>query len=108
MSSLIIARLPFPVPDPLREAERKKYPSLQEYIKAAVVPDMQKKLRQGVGCAIRTETDTCVVSILDHRAAPGQRYHKAVLETLPPLPITGDLKNVKLFILKHKTLDYFQ
>ena len=71
VSSLIIARLPFPVPDPLREAERKKYPSLQEYIKAAVVPDMQKKLRQGFGRAIRTETDTCVVSILDHRAAPG-------------------------------------
>ena len=56
VSSLIIARLPFPVPDPLREAERKKYPSLQEYIKAAVVPDMQKKLRQGFGRAIRTET----------------------------------------------------
>ena len=107
VSSLIIVRLPFPVPDPLREVERKKYPSLQEYIKAAVVPDMQKKLRQGFGRAIRTETDTCVVSILDYRAAPGQRYHKAVLETLPALPVTQDLKDVKLFLLKYKNSDYF-
>ena len=83
MSSLIIVRLPFPVPDPLSEAEREQYPTLQDYIKTVVIPDMQVKLRQGFGRAIRTETDTCVVSILDHRAAPGERYHKAVLEGNP-------------------------
>ena len=70
VSSLIIVRLPFPVPDPLSEAEREQYPTLQDYIKTVVIPDMQVKLRQGFGRAIRTETDTCVVSILDHRAAP--------------------------------------
>lgn len=70
VSSLIIVRLPFAVPDPVREAEKEQYGNLREYIKAVAVPDMQKKLRQGFGRAIRTETDTCVVTILDSRA-PG-------------------------------------
>lgn len=32
VSSLILVRLPFPVPDPMREAERVNYDSLNEYI----------------------------------------------------------------------------
>ena len=107
VSSLIIVRLPFPVPDPLSEAEREQYPTLQDYIKTVVIPDMQVKLRQGFGRAIRTETDTCVVSILDHRAAPGERYHKAVLETLPPIRITSKIEDVEDFIRAKKGPDYF-
>ena len=42
VSSLILVRLPFPVPDPLSEAEREQYPTLQEYIQAVIVPEMQK------------------------------------------------------------------
>lgn len=60
VSSLIIVRLPFAVPDPVREAERERYQTLKEYIQKIIVPDMQIKLRQGFGRAIRTETDTCV------------------------------------------------
>ena len=107
VSSLIIVRLPFPVPDPLSEAEREQYPTLQDYIRAVIIPDMQVKLRQGFGRAIRTETDTCVVSILDHRAAPGKRYHRAVLETLPPLRITRKIEDVEAFIRAKKSPDYF-
>ena len=44
---------------------------------------MQKKLRQGFGRAIRTETDTCVVSILDIRAVKGGKYHEDVMCALP-------------------------
>ena len=73
VSSLIIVRLPFSVPDPVQEAEKEQYGNLREYIDAVAVPDMQKKLRQGFGRAIRTETDTCVVTILDQRAARGGR-----------------------------------
>ena len=69
VSSLIIVKLPFSVPDPIHEAQREQYRSLESYIQTIVVPDMQKKLRQGFGRAIRTEQDTCVVSILDHRAS---------------------------------------
>ena len=107
VSSLIIVRLPFPFPDPLSEAEREQYPTLQDYIKTVVIPDMQVKLRQGFGRAIRTETDTCVVSIMDHRAAPGERYHKAVLETLPPIRITAKIEDVEDFIRAKKGPDYF-
>lgn len=107
VSSLIIVRLPFPVPDPLREAEREQYPTLQDYIREVILPDMQVKLRQGFGRAIRTETDTCVVSILDYRAASGERYHQAVLEALPPLPITQKIEDVEEFIRARKGPDYF-
>ena len=107
VSSLIIVRLPFPVPDPISEAEREQYPTLQDYIRAVIIPDMQVKLRQGFGRAIRIETDTCVVSILDHRAAPGQRYHQAVLETLPNLRLTRKIEDVEDFIRAKKSPDYF-
>lgn len=73
VSSLIIVKLPFSVPNPISEAEKENYGTLREYIRAIALPDMQKKLRQGFGRAIRTEQDTCVVSILDHRAVPGGR-----------------------------------
>lgn len=76
-------------------------------IKTVVIPDMQVKLRQGFGRAIRTETDTCVVSILDYRAAPGERYHKAVLETLPNLRLTRKIEDVEEFIRAKKGPDYF-
>lgn len=107
VSSLIIVRLPFPVPDPVREAERERYQSLQEYIRQIVVPDMQLKLRQGFGRAIRTETDTCVVSILDSRAARGGRYHEAVLEALPKCRMTEDIGEVERFIREKKGIDYY-
>ena len=108
VSLLVIARLPFPVPDPVSEAERKQYPSLQEYIRAVVLPDMQSKLRQGFGRAIRTETDTCVVAVLDRRAAEGQRYHAAMLEALPKCRLSDSLEDVARFIRERKTLEYFQ
>ena len=107
VSSLIIVRLPFPVPDPVREAERERYQSLQEYIRQIVVPDMQLKLRQGFGRAIRTETDTCVVSILDSRATRGGRYHKAVLDALPKCRMTEDIGEVERFIREKKGIDYY-
>ena len=108
VSSLILARLPFPVPDPLSEAEKEQYPSLQEYIQAVVVPEMQKKLRQGFGRAIRTETDTCVISILDCRAVPEGRYHHAALDALPPMPTTRRIEDVATFIREKKSPEYFE
>lgn len=107
VSSLIIVRLPFSVPDPISEAERENYGTLREYIQAIALPDMQKKLRQGFGRAIRTEQDTCVVSILDHRAVPGGRYHEDVLCVLPKCRRTGSLKEVEAFIRERKREGYY-
>ena len=107
VSSLIIVRLPFAVPDPVREAEKEQYESLREYIEAVIVPDMQKKLRQGFGRAIRTETDTCVVSILDQRAAKGGKYHEDVLQALPECQMAESLDEVETFILRRKNMEYY-
>ena len=107
VSLLIIIRLPFPVPDPVSDAEKAKYPDLHSYIQAEVIPTMQKKLRQGFGRAIRTETDTCTVAILDPRAAPGGRYHRAALDALPKMNMTQDIKDVEHFIRAVKGAEYF-
>lgn len=107
VSLLVIPRLPFPVPDPLGEALRTQYCDLHSYIQTEIVPEMQIKLRQGFGRAIRTETDSCVVAILDPRAAPYGRYHRAVLDALPEMPIGSSLRKVRKFYRTHKGPEYF-
>ena len=107
VSLLVIPRLPFPVPDPLGEALRTQYCNLHSYIRTEIVPEMQIKLRQGFGRAIRTETDSCVVAILDPRAAPGGRYHRAVLDALPEMPIGVSVREVRKFYRTHKSPEYF-
>lgn len=107
VSSLIIVKLPFAVPDPISEAEKKTYESLEDYIQAIIVPDMQKKLRQGFGRAIRTETDTCVVSILDFRAVKGGKYHEDVMCALPPCQMAEELREVQDFIRSRKGVEYY-
>ena len=108
VSLLIIPRLPFSVPDALKEKERENHPTLRVFLRAVVVPEMQIKLKQGFGRAIRTETDTCVVAILDERAAQGKRYSKDVLAALPEMPVTGSLEDVAKFIQAMKGPDYFR
>ena len=108
VSLLIIPRLPFAVPDALKEKERENHPTLRLFIRAVVVPEMQIKLKQGFGRAIRTETDTCVVAILDERAAKGKRYSRDVLAALPEMPVTGSLGDVARFIRQVKGSDYFR
>ena len=107
VSSLIIVKLPFAVPDPISEAEKETYESLEDYIQAIIVPDMQKKLRQGFGRAIRTETDTCVVSILDIRAVKGGKYHEDVMCALPPCQMAEELREVQDFIRSRKGVEYY-
>ena len=107
VSLLIIAKLPFPIPDPVSNYERQQYPNLRDYINAEIIPEMQKKLRQGFGRAIRTEQDSCVVAILDERAGIGGRYHDAVLAALPTCPITEKIEDVQQFIREQKRPDYF-
>ena len=107
VSLLIIAKLPFPIPDPVSNYERQQYPNLRDYINAEVIPEMQKKLRQGFGRAIRTEQDSCVVAILDERAGIGGKYHDAALAALPTCPTTEKIEDVQQFIREQKRPDYF-
>ena len=107
VSLLIIAKLPFPIPDPVSNYERQQYPNLRDYINAEIIPEMQKKLRQGFGRAIRTEQDSCVVAILDERASIGGKYHDAALAALPTCPTTEKIGDVQQFIREQKRPDYF-
>ena len=107
VSLLIIAKLPFPIPDPVSDYERRQYPNLRDYINAEIIPEMQKKLRQGFGRAIRTEQDSCVVAILDERAGIGGKYHDAALAALPTCPTTERIEDVQQFIREQKRPDYF-
>ena len=107
MSLLIIPRLPFAHPDALKEKLREQYPNLRSFIRAVAVPEMQIKLKQGFGRAIRTETDTCVVAILDERAVADGRYFQAAKAALPEMRLTTNLQDVKDFISSVKLEGYF-
>jgi len=107
VSLLVISRLPFAHPDALKEKEKERYPSLRAFIQAVIVPEMQIKLKQGFGRAIRTETDTCVVAILDERAALGNRYHENVIAALPKMRLTSSRREVEDFIRRVKAEGYF-
>lgn len=107
VSLLVIPRLPFAYPDALKEREREDHPSLRAFIRAVAVPEMQMKLKQGFGRAIRTETDTCVVAILDERAGHGRRYHGDIRSALPEMRVTGSLREVERFLRSVKPGSYF-
>ena len=108
VSLLVIPRLPFAYPDALKEKERENYPSLRQFIQNVAVPEMQIKRRQGFGRAIRTETDTCVIAILDERASHGRRYYAAMRDALPDMRTTSSLRAVTKFLRELKPESYFE
>lgn len=82
---VIIAKLPFSVPDDPLEA------AYSEWIKErggnafmeVTVPDASVRLIQACGRLLRTEKDTGTVTILDKRLV-SKRYGSAILNSLPP------------------------
>ena len=108
VSMLIVPRLPFPIPDAFSDRQKEQYPTIRDFIKAVALPDMQIKLRQGFGRAIRLETDTCVIAILDERALRGRRYHEPAKKALPNMPMTGSLRSVERFLRSVKDNPYFE
>lgn len=83
-SHVIIAKIPFSVPDDPIEA------ALAEWVEAnggnafmqISVPDAAMRLVQACGRLLRTESDTGTISILDRRLI-SKRYGKALLNSLP-------------------------
>ena len=107
LSSLIIVKLPFAVPDPVSDFENTLFGSFREYKEKVIVPDMLIKLKQGFGRLIRSETDTGVVVLLDSRARKMGQYHEQVISALPEMPITENIEDVEAFIRKVKPDSYF-
>ncbi len=115
LSSLIVVKLPFPVPDSVMEYQRNQYTSscfgddadFDLYRRDIIIPEMLIKLRQWFGRGIRREQDTAVFSILDSRASLRGRYRTEILNTLPAMPVTDRLADVADFIIRKKTDSYF-
>ena len=107
LTSLIVVKLPFPVPNPILDYERTLYDNLQDFLRETITPQMLIKLRQWFGRGIRSETDTTVFSILDCRADTKGKYREDIINALPSMPITNRLSDVKMFIKNNKNKEYF-
>lgn len=100
LSSLIIVRLPFPIPD-----EHLGDMNINR-LRSDIIPQMIISLRQGLGRLIRSESDTGVISILDSRAYKPE-YKSKLAFVLKKYPKVDSLEEVHSFIQKKKSKDYF-
>ena len=99
LSVVVIDKLPFAAPDdPVFEARLEAIrraggnPFFDEQLPQAVIA-----LKQGAGRLIRSETDHGVLVLCDPRLT-GKGYGRVFLDSLPPLPITRELKDVVAFL----------
>jgi ATP-dependent DNA helicase DinG len=98
LSSVIIDRLPFAVPnDPvvaarIRAIEEAGGNAFFEY----QVPSAVIALKQGFGRLIRSVKDRGVLALLDNRMLK-QRYGRVFLDSMPPYSRTKDLAEVEMF-----------
>jgi DNA polymerase-3 subunit epsilon/ATP-dependent DNA helicase DinG len=80
LSCVVIARLPFAVPDdPIFSARSETY---EDAFNQYSLPDAILRFRQGFGRLIRTRTDRGVVTCLDRRLL-SKRYGQAFIDSLP-------------------------
>lgn len=97
LSNLIIARLPFPIVDPIMEYKSSLFG--KEGFNKVYIPEMLIKLKQGVGRLIRSKSDTGIVCILDSRF--NRKYKDTVRESIPIKNITSDVNEVKKLVKKY-------
>ena len=81
LSCLVIARLPFPVPDDPIFAARSE--TFDDPFNQYAVPQAVLRFRQGFGRLIRSKTDRGVVALLDKRVLT-KFYGGAFLDAIPP------------------------
>ena len=98
LSVVVIDKLPFAAPDdPVFEARLDAVrraggnPFRDEQLPQAVIA-----LKQGAGRLIRTETDRGVLVLCDPRLTQ-KSYGRVFLDSLPPLPRTRDIDDVRAF-----------
>lgn len=99
LSCVIIDKIPFQSPDdPVYEArcDRMKENQERSWFGDLALPHAITRLKQGVGRLIRTQEDTGMVAILDPRLTR-KFYGRRVIQSLPPMRITQNLKDVQSF-----------
>ncbi len=87
LTCLVIAKLPFPRQDPLFQARRRACEENGErWFERFYLPEAVLKFRQGFGRLIRTESDSGVVVVLDHRLSQ-KGYRRDFLASLPDMDV---------------------
>ncbi len=87
LTCLVIAKLPFPRQDPLFKARRRACEECgQRWFERFYLPEAVLKFRQGFGRLIRTESDSGVVVVLDHRLST-KGYRRDFLDSLPEMDV---------------------
>ncbi|HHW26611.1 MAG TPA: ATP-dependent DNA helicase [Firmicutes bacterium] len=95
LSCVVLAKLPFPVPDdPVMEAREELW-RMKGLVPFAyyTLPVATLKLKQGFGRLIRTKTDRGAVVLLDPRILT-KSYGRSVLKSLPPARFTDDIEEI--------------
>jgi len=95
LSCVVLAKLPFPVPDdPIMEAREELWRA-QGLVPFAhySLPLATLKLKQGFGRLIRSKADRGAVVLLDPRIAT-KSYGRSILRSLPPARLTFDIEDV--------------
>lgn len=96
LSSVIVTRLPFPVPDPIINYKTQQ---AKDGFSEIILPEMITKLRQGAGRLIRSELDKGLLTILDQRLAETATsdYKEKVLDALPIRNKLTSIEDVRTF-----------
>jgi ATP-dependent DNA helicase DinG len=104
LSCVLIDKIPFSAPDdPILQA---KIDYLRERggnpFSAIQIPSAVIQLKQGIGRLIRDQSDYGVLVLCDPRFLT-KPYGKYFLRSLPPMPITQDKTDVKVFFEVRET-----
>ncbi len=88
LSNVMIARLPFAVPDePLTQARMARIRERGgDPFRDYSLPEAILRFRQGVGRLIRTQTDEGIIVVLDNRIIT-KWYGKLFLQSIPECPV---------------------
>ncbi len=106
LSCVIIDKLPFEVPsDPVIQARiaRIKAEDGNPFFDFQV-PRAILALRQGVGRLMRSSTDRGVIAIMDVRLYT-KGYGRTFLKSLPPSPVTRDIRDIAAFFQTAERVD---
>ena len=97
LSLVVVAKLPFPYPDPVYEAKRQMMEALgEDWFAQYVLPQVILRLKQSLGRLIRTSKDRGVMAILDQRMH-SRSYGTIVLSSLPKSKVTSRFEDVARF-----------